>query len=79
MDPIEIVRERIALYENAKAEMASYERKIFEKAEWLIDGSPAKRMAYEMGFEPTPEEKKERIGLILDELRLIEKEMMGDD
>ena len=81
VSPLEIVRERIALYENAKVEMALYEQKIFEKKEWIFDGSPSlfKATPYEMDFRPPSEEKKEKIDCVLDELKLIEKEMMEDD
>lgn len=78
MDPLEIVRKRIAFYENGKAEMALYESRLLKKTEWMFDHSvvPFKATPHQMGFDFFPKGKKEKIDWILDELRLIEKEMM---
>lgn len=81
MNPLEIVRKRIAFYENGKVEMALYESKLLKKTEWTFDHSPAPFIAtpHQMGFDFPTKEQKERIDYVLDELRLIEKEMMKNE
>ena len=81
MNPLEIVRKRIAFYENGKAEMALYEAKLLKKTEWKFDRSPVLFAAtpYQMGFDFPPKKQKERIDAVLDELKLIEKEIMEND
>ena len=80
MDPLEIVRKRIAFYENGKAEMALYESRLLKKTEWMFDHSvvPFKATPHQMGFDFFPKEKKVKFDWILEELRLIEKEMMKE-
>lgn len=80
MDPLEIVRKRIAFYENRKAEMALYESRLLKETEWMYDNSPApfKATPHQMGFDFPTKEQKARIDCVLDELRLIEKEMMKE-
>ena len=81
MDPLEIVRKRIAYYENGKAEMALYEARLLKKTEWMFDHSPVPFEAtpFQMGFDFPPKGQKEKIDCVLDELRLIEKEMMKNE
>lgn len=81
MSPLEIVRKRIAFYENGKVEMALYEAKLLKKTEWSFDKSPVPFMAtpHQMGFDFPTKEQKQRIDYVLDELRLIEKEMMKNE
>lgn len=81
MNPLEIVRKRIAFYENGKAEMALYEARLLKKTEWKYDHSPVPFEAtpHQMGFDFPTKRQKERIDDVLDELRLIEKEMAKEE
>ena len=81
MTPLEIIRKRIAFYENGKAEMALYESKLLKKTKWSFDKSqhPFEATPYQMGFDFIPAEKKTRIEWILEELKLIEKEILESE